>query len=217
MTSKDLSMWSCYAEETVIKANVETCCYSCQCYSELESLMTRALCRGCTVWRQHHLRMLIQCASKRTGAGGFPLMSSDTVICCLHQNLLLGGRMTWEKFRMACMKVPQWQTCQHHTPVGAKESSDQASSMILNWSWDSTIWISMFKQSLLRTCGVDACCAFNLRTTAARASKFAWACDAACICRLRYQMQFAKHKAGNTQNKKLVIWVPHMVTALCLG
>lgn len=57
--------------------------------------------------------MLIQCASKRTDGG----MASGIVICCLHQNLLLGECMVCEKFRMACMKVPQWQTSQHHTPV----------------------------------------------------------------------------------------------------
>lgn len=84
-----------------------------------------------------HIRMLIQCAPKKTAAGGFLLMTYDTVICCLHHNLLLGGYMVYEKLRMACMKVPQWQTFQHHTPVGAKESSGRASSTICCWSWDS--------------------------------------------------------------------------------
>lgn len=73
--------------------------------------------------------MLIQCASKRADGG----MASGIVICCLHQNLLLGECMVCEKFRMACMKVPQWQTSQHHTPVGAKETSGRASNMLFSW------------------------------------------------------------------------------------
>ena len=43
--------------------------------------------------RRVRLRMLIKCASKKTAAGGSLLMASGTVICCLHQILLLGECM----------------------------------------------------------------------------------------------------------------------------
>lgn len=83
--------------------------------------------------RRLHLRMLIQCASKKTAAGGSLLLASGTVICWSHQTLLHGECMVYERSRMACMKVPQWQTSQHHTPVGAKESLGRATDMLFSW------------------------------------------------------------------------------------
>lgn len=118
--------WSCFCEESNNSNNGATVFET--------RLLSLLLAQSTAKATRFHLRMLIQYASKETAAGSFPLMTSDTVICCLHQTLLLGGYTVYEKFRMACMKVPQWQTFQHHTPVGAKESSGQASHTRFGWS-----------------------------------------------------------------------------------